>query len=111
MAYDEVLVARLRARLAAEAAITEQKMFGGVGFMAAGNLAVGASSAGGLIVRADPETSEDLLLGPGIELMEMRGRPMRGWIHVDPNRIESDSNFEHWVGIGLDYARSLPAKT
>jgi TfoX/Sxy family transcriptional regulator of competence genes len=111
VAYDDLIAARLSARLASEPAITEQKMFGGVGFMAAGNLAVGASSSGGLIVRADPETSEDLLHGPGVELMEMRGRPMRGWIHVDPDRIESDSDLEHWVGIGLAYARSLPPKT
>jgi hypothetical protein len=111
VAYDEVIAARLRSRLASESGITEQKMFGGVGFMAAGNLAVGASSAGGLIVRSDPETSEALLDGPGVELIEMRGRRMRGWIHVDPDRIEPDSDLEHWVGIGLAFARSLPPKT
>lgn len=92
MTYDEDLAERLRDALADEPSITEQKMFGGVAFMANGNLAAGASSNGGLIVRADPETCDELL-EPGVELMEMRGRPMRGWLHR-----------------GLGYARSLPPK-
>jgi TfoX/Sxy family transcriptional regulator of competence genes len=109
MAYDEHLADRLRDALEDQPDITEQKMFGGIGFMAGGNLAVGASSSGGLIVRADPDTCE-ALLEPGVELMEMRGRPMRGWLHVDIERVESEADLEAWVRRGLAYAQSLPPK-
>ncbi len=109
MAYDERLAERLVEALATQSNITEQRMFGGVAFMAGGNLAVGASSQGGLIVRADPETCEDLL-EPGVELMEMRGRPMRGWLLVASERIQSESDLGHWIQIGLGYAQSLPPK-
>jgi hypothetical protein len=109
MAYDERLADRLRNALESQPDITEQKMFGGVAFMAVGNLAVGASSQGGLIVRADPDTCEELL-EPGVELMETRGRPMRGWIHVKPDRVEPDADLDEWVHRGVTYAQSLPAK-
>ncbi len=109
MPYDEHLAERLRDSLATQPDITEQKMFGGVAFMANGNLAVGASSQGGLIVRADPETCDEFL-EPGVELMEMRGRPMRGWLHVDAARVESDTDLDTWVERGLGYAQSLPPK-
>lgn len=109
MAYDERLADRLRGALLDESGITEQKMFGGVAFMVDGNLAVGASSGGGLIVRADPDTCEDLL-DAGVELMEMRGRPMRGWLHVAIDRVESDDDLDEWITHGLTYARSLPPK-
>lgn len=109
MPYDERLAERLRDALAAQPDITEQKMFGGVGFMANGNLAVGASSGGGLIVRADPDTCDEFLES-GVELMEMRGRPMRGWLHVDTALVESSDDLDAWVERGLGYARSLPPK-
>jgi len=109
MPYDERLAERLRDALAAQPDITEQKMFGGVAFMASGNLAVGASSSGGLIVRADAETCDEFL-EPGVELMEMRGRQMRGWLHVDAERVASEADLDAWVEHGLGYARSLPPK-
>ena len=109
MAFDEALAERLRVVFADVPGVREQKMFGGIAFMANGNLAVGASSAGGLIVRADPETCDEFL-EPGVELMEMRGRPMRGWLHVDATRVESDTDLATWVERGLGYAQSLPPK-
>ena len=109
MAYDERLADRIRDALRDQQDISEQKMFGGVAFMAAGNLAIGASSQGGLIVRADPDNCEDLL-GPGVGLMEMRGRPMRGWLLVDIEQVQSDHELHEWIRSGLTYARSLPAK-
>jgi hypothetical protein len=42
--------------------------------------------------------------------MEMRGRPMRGWLHVDIERVESEADLEAWVRRGLAYAQSLPPK-
>lgn len=58
-------------------------------------------------MRADPDTCE-ALLEPGAELIEMRSRPMRGWLHVDIERVESDADLEAWVRSGLAYAQSRP---
>src|SRR3954447_19848920 len=61
MAYDEQLAERVRDLLNARAAVTEKKMFGGVAWMINGNMAVGASSKGALIVRVEPEETAALL--------------------------------------------------
>ena len=41
MAYDEQLAARVRELMAARPDVVERKMFGGVGWMVGGNMAVG----------------------------------------------------------------------
>ena len=48
MAYDEGLADRVREVFQDESALTEKKMFGGLAFLVNGNMAVGASSKGGL---------------------------------------------------------------
>ena len=58
-------------------------MFGGLAFLIGGNMAVAASGQGGVLVRADPEASDRLLMSTGVRPMEMRGRQMRGWLRVD----------------------------
>jgi hypothetical protein len=48
MAYDEDLANRIHELIASENGYTEQKMFGGIGFMIDGHMAVGVSGEGGL---------------------------------------------------------------
>ena len=84
-------------------------MFGGLAFLAGGHMAIAASGQGGLLVRVDPEDAGDLL-GEHVRPMEMRGRPMHGWLRVDPEGVETDRDLEPWVSRGLTYARSLPPK-
>ncbi|MGZ8632017.1 MAG: TfoX/Sxy family protein [Actinomycetota bacterium] len=110
MAYDEHLAARVRALLEGEAGLTEKKMFGGLAFLIGGNMAVAASGQGGLLVRADPETSDRLLTSTGVRPMEMRGRQMRGWLRVDDEGVRTKRQLERWVRVGEAYARTLPAK-
>jgi TfoX/Sxy family transcriptional regulator of competence genes len=110
VAYDEQLADRIRALLEGEAGLTERKMFGGLAFLIGGNMAVAASGQGGLLVRADPESSDDLLRSTGVRLMEMRGRQMQGWLRVDTEAVRTRRQLEKWVRLGVGYARSLPAK-
>lgn len=110
MACDEELAARLRDRLASEPAVTEKKMFGGLGFMVGGNMAVAASGQGGLLVRVDPEESDALVESTPAYPMEMLGRQMAGWLRVDSDRLGDDAALTEWVQRGVAYARSLPPK-
>lgn len=89
---------------------SELRMFGGLAFLVAGNLAVAASGQGGLMVRVDPEQSESLVAGTPARLAEMRGRAMRGWLRVGSNDVRSDEQLQVWVERGVSYARSLPPK-
>jgi len=106
MPYDEQLADRIRALVAGEEGLTEQKMFGGLAFLVNGNMAVAASGQGGMLVRVDPAESAALLEATDAEEMVMRGRAMAGWLRVEP----AEDELPGWVERGVGYARSLPAK-
>lgn len=110
MAYDEALAERIRALLADAPLLTEKRMFGGLGFMIQGNMAVAASGQGGILVRVDPAEGEQLIATTAADPMEMRGREMTGWLRVDDPDVASDDALEEWVRRGAAYALSLPAK-
>jgi TfoX/Sxy family transcriptional regulator of competence genes len=110
VAYDEEVAARIRALVADEPSLTEQKMFGGLAFLVGGNMAIAASGQGGLLVRVDPEQSDALVASTGASVMEMRGRSMAGWLRVDSEHVRTDRELAEWVDRGTAYARSLPAK-
>jgi hypothetical protein len=90
--------------------VTEKPMFGGLAFLLSGNLAVSASSKGGLLVRIEPVATESLVKEPNVHRFRMRGREMDGWLHVDATALETDEELRRWVSHGLEYARTLPAK-
>jgi hypothetical protein len=110
MAYDEQLANRIREALQRETGLAEKRMFGGLAFLINGNMAVSASGKGGLLLRVDPAETDSLVQAPHVQRFEMRGREMDGWLRVDLEAIESDSDLASWVGLGVAYARSLPAK-
>jgi TfoX/Sxy family transcriptional regulator of competence genes len=110
VAYDERLAERIRELLAVEAGVTEQKMFGGLGFLIGGNMAVGVSGQGGILVRVDPAESDELVASTDAYPMEMRGRSMAGWLRVDPENVDTAKLLEPWVARGAAYARALPPK-
>jgi TfoX N-terminal domain len=110
MAFDEQLADRLRTCLHGEPGLTEKRMFGGLAFLIGGNMAVSASSKGGLLLRVDPAETADLVEEPLVGRFEMRGREMDGWLRVDAAAVETDAELRQWVSHGVAYARSLPAK-
>jgi TfoX/Sxy family transcriptional regulator of competence genes len=110
MAYDEDLANRIRELIAGELGITEMRMFGGLAFLVGGNMSVGASGQGGLMVRVDPEETDALVGRAHVRPFEMRGRPMQGWLRVDAEGLRTKRQLEPWVRRGVAYARSLPPK-
>ena len=110
MAYDDELAGRIRALLGDHADLTEKKMFGGLGFMVAGNMAIAASGQGGILVRVDPDESDELVATTPARPMEMRGREMAGWLRVDTADVADDATLGEWVERGAAYAGSLPPK-
>jgi TfoX/Sxy family transcriptional regulator of competence genes len=110
MAYDVELADRIRAVVQAEPGLTERRMFGGLAFLIQGNMAVSASSQGGLLLRVDPAEAESLVSEPRVRRVEMRGRTMDGWLRVDAEAVAADDDLRGWVSHGVRYARSLRPK-
>ncbi|ACV78750.1 TfoX/Sxy family protein [Nakamurella multipartita] len=110
MAYDEDLADRIRDILAPERGLTEKRMFGGLAFLIDGHMAVAASSHRGLLLRVDPARTDELLSPPDVGRFVMRGREMDGWLRVDPPAVDTEDRLTYWVGLGVDYVRTLPPK-
>ena len=110
MAYDDDLANRIRELLAGEAGVIEQKMFGGLAFLIGGNMAVGVSGKGGLMVRVPPAQTGALMEKPHAGPFEMRGRAMQGWLRVEAEGVRTKRQLEPWVKRGVAYAQSLPPK-
>ena len=109
MAYDESLAARVKEILSGHPDIAERKMFGGLAFMLAGNMCCCVTDRG-LMVRVGSEGYEEALTLPHAGVMDMTGRPMRGWVLVQSAGLESDAGLNQWVGRGAEFAATLPAK-
>lgn len=110
MAYDAETAARLGSIVRGEPGLSERSMFGGYAFLVHGHLAVAAGGQGGLLLRADPDRSEELLAADHVTRFVMRGRELTGWFHVAPEAITTDEELERWAEVGLSYVRSLPPK-
>jgi TfoX/Sxy family transcriptional regulator of competence genes len=111
VAYDRELAKRIRHVLASDPDVTERNMFGGLAFLIRGLMTVVASSKGGLMIRADPSVSTELVDTTPAEFAEMRGRPMQGWLHVDSADTDSDEALTRWIARAVSYTRTLPPKT
>ncbi len=114
MAYDEGLAQRIREALEDETTrggrqVVERKMFGGLAFMLGGNMCVGVSGDE-MMVRVGPDAYSDALAQPHAREMDFTGKPLRGFVYVDPAGFDSDEDLEAWLERGARFARSLPVK-
>jgi hypothetical protein len=77
MAYDEDLADRIRELIAGDPDVTEQRMFGGLAFLVAGNMSVAASGQGGLMVRVDPAETDSAVVRCRVGCESRRRRAYR----------------------------------
>jgi hypothetical protein len=109
MAYDEGLAQRVRESMADQPGLVEKKMFGGVGFMLQGNMACGVNGDD-LIVRVGPDNYAENVMRPDARPFDFTGRPMKGWVVVEPAGVEADDDLDDWIAQGVSFALSLPPK-
>jgi hypothetical protein len=109
MAFSETLAERIRQRLARRKNIVERKMFGGVGFLLNGNMFVGVWKYS-LIVRLGPDDGDEALKEPHVKEFDIIGRPMKGWVMVEPEGVEDDGQLLGWIGRAWRFVGTLPAK-
>ena len=107
--YQEDLATRVRSVLETHPMASERKMFGGLCFMIGGNMACGVVG-NDLMVRTGPNGYDDALSRPGARPMDFTGRPMAGMVFVAADSLD-DEDIASWVGMGIAFASSLPAKT
>ena len=109
MPYDELLAVRIRAALGPLPELEEKKMFGGVGFLVNGNMACGVHKDD-LIVRVGAANYAEALSHPHTRLFDIIGKPMAGWVMVEPEGCATEADLKNWIERGLAFALSLPGK-
>lgn len=109
MAYDEGLAQRVRELIRDQPGYEEKKMFGGIGFLIRGNMACGVIRED-LIIRVGADTYTDALLQPHVELFDITGRAMTGWVVIKEPGYRDDQDLVDWTSQGIAYAMTLPAK-
>ena len=108
MAYNEKLAERIRGEFGG-IPFVEKKMFGGVGFLVHGNIACGVHKEN-MIVRVEPDKYEKLLNKKHTRVFDITGRPMKGWLMVEPDGCKTAKQLRGWVREGVEFALTLPAK-
>lgn len=109
MAYDEGLAERLRELLQDRPGIGEKKMFGGLCLLSRGHMFVGIVGEA-LMARVGPAAYEKALTRPHARPMDFTGKPMRGYVFVDPPGFEEDRDLKRWVDESLKFVGTLPDK-
>jgi hypothetical protein len=83
-------------------------MFGGLTFMIGGNMSCGVHG-NELIVRLDPAREQEALARPRARPMDFTGRPMRGFITVQPDGLKGKA-LNGWIKEAVARAEALPRK-
>ena len=109
MAFSESLARRIRDVIGKRRGVTEKKMFGGVGFLHQGNLLVGVWK-NSLIARLGSEQAALAKDEPNVVEFDITGRPMKGWVMVEPEGIETDEQLRNWIEKSLAFVAALPPK-
>jgi hypothetical protein len=90
--------------------VEEKMMLGGVGFRLNGNRLVGVWKDS-LIVWVGPDEDDEALREPHVKAFDMTGRPMRNWVLVAPEGVQSNDQLKDWIRRAVTFVReSLPRK-
>jgi hypothetical protein len=100
---------RLRAELDSAPSVVEKMMFGGLAFLVNGNMCVGVHGDD-LIARVGEQAFPRAVARVGARTFDLTGRPMRGWILVEPAGVADDGALAGWVADALDFVLDLPPK-
>ncbi len=108
MAFDEKLANRIRESLVHLTKVEEKNMFGGVCFMIDGKMCVGVVK-NEMMCRIDPKMDEIVLEKTGCRRMDFTGKPMKGYVFISEEGMESKKEFDYWLELCFAYNKEAKA--
>ena len=103
MAYNEHLAERIRRGFnRTRICFEEKRMMGGLCFLVDGKMCVGVEK-NRLMARIDPSVYESALGRKGCVPMDFTGRPMRGFVFVNPEGIATDPALDAWLALAIEF--------
>lgn len=108
MAYDLKTAERVRRILSSRSDVAEKRMVGGLSFLVGGSMCCGVTGSA-LMVRIGAEARERVLAERHVRSMKFAGRPLAGFVLIDPEGFRTDAALAAWVQRGLDFVATRPA--
>ena len=102
MAYSAELAERIRKAFEKTLRVEEKKMMGGLTFMVNGKMCVGILKDD-LMARIDPNVYELALRKKGCREMKFTGKPMKGFVFIDPSGMSDKKDLKYWLDLALDF--------
>lgn len=111
MAATATLTETLRQAFKGRRNVVEKKMFGGHCWLLRGNMICGddGDGRGRYMFRVGKEQEAQALARPGAVVMDITGKPMRGFVWVDAEKAKGKALLE-WIAFAERYVGKLPAK-
>lgn len=108
MAYSEHLVERVRQRLSKTNITEEKKMMGGLIFMVNEKMCIGVDKVkttgeDRLMVRVGKASYDQLMFKHGSREMDFTGRVMRGFLFIEPDGFDAESDLDFWIEKALEF--------
>jgi TfoX/Sxy family transcriptional regulator of competence genes len=104
MAFSEHLADRVRRVFEEKKVqnIVEKKMMGGLTFMVNDKMCIGIVKED-LMVRLNPDLHDEMVQKTAARTMDFTSKPMRGYIFVAPEGVDTDLDLESWIQLALDF--------
>lgn len=103
MAYNQLLADRIRSILKEKNIFYQEKeMMGGITFMVDGKMCIGIVKEN-MMSRIGPDIYEESLKKDGCIEMNFTGRPLKGYVFIEPEAIDLDEDLAYWIQLALDY--------
>lgn len=101
MAYNEQIAERIRIVLSGTKNLVEKKMFGGIAFMVNEKMCLGVDKDD-IMLRCEPEMTDELLSKKGARPFDLSGKPMKGWLLVSADGTSTKKDFDFWVKTAVE---------
>ena len=103
MAYDQLLADRVRSVLDDKrVSYYDKKMMGGLCFMVDEKMCLGIVKDH-LMARIGEEAYSEAIKKDGAREMDFTGRPMKGYVFVDPEGVDFEEDLEYFVDLALQF--------
>ena len=107
MAYNEHLGERIK-RVFDEKKLdyTSKKMFGGLCILILNKMVVGIVKEE-MMARIGKDAYDEALTKGGVRKMDFTGREMKGYVFIDQDVIDMDSELEYWIDKSIEFHKTL----
>ncbi len=109
MVYNEKMDLKLNKLISKWKNFKKKKMFGGTGYLLNGNMVAGIYKDY-YIFRLGEENATAAIQLPKIELFNITGRSMKGWVMAEDSAFPDDNDLKVWLTKAKAFVETLPAK-